>query len=89
MIEFDNKITRLQKRLKGLGRAIAGLDELYLYGVYPQNYPNLSLVVEQCKDHLKQAAKDTKLEMTELEEPHTKYDITDKDTLEVITDDTE
>lgn len=89
MIEFDNRTTRLQKRLKGLGRAIAGLDELYLYGVYPQNYPNLSLVVEQCKDHLKQAAKDTKFEITELEEPNTKYDITEKDVLEVIADDTE
>jgi hypothetical protein len=86
MIEFDNKITRLQKRLKGLGRAITGLDELYLYGVYPQNYPNLSLVIEEAKDHLKQAAKDTKVEITELEEPHTKYDLTEKDTLEVIQD---
>lgn len=84
MIEFDGKITRLQKRLKGLGRAIAGLDELYLYGVYPQNYPNLSIVVEECKDHLKKVAKDTKLEITELEEPNAKYDITDKDSLEVI-----
>lgn len=89
MIEFDSRTARLQKRLKGLGRAIAGLDELYLYGVYPQNYPNLSLVVEQCKDHLKQAAKDTKFEITELEEPNTKYDITDQDSLEIIADDTE
>ena len=87
MIEYDGKSTRLQKRLKGLGRAIAGLDELYLYGVYPQNYPNLSIVVEECKDHLKKAAKDTKIEITELEEPNTKYDITEKDTLEVIEDD--
>lgn len=84
MIEFDGKITRLQKRLKGLSRAIAGLDELYLYGVYPQNYPNLSIVVEQCKDHLKKVAKDTKFEITELEEPNAKYDITDKDQLEII-----
>lgn len=89
MIEFDSKITRLQKRLKGLGRAIAGLDELYLYGVYPQNYPNLSIVIEQCKDHLKQAATETKYEITELEEPHTKYDITDKDSLEIIDDNEE
>tara|TARA_E500000318_G_scaffold107180_1_gene116138 strand:- start:64 stop:333 length:270 start_codon:yes stop_codon:yes gene_type:complete len=86
MIEYDNKSTRLQKRLKGLGRAIAGLDELYLYGVYPQNYPHLSIVVEECKDHLKRAAKDTKFEITELEEPNAKYDLTDKDTLEVIQD---
>jgi len=86
MIEFDNKITRLQKRLKGLGRAIAGLDELYLYGVYPQNYPSLSLVIEEAKDHLKNAALETKKEITELEEPHTKYDLTEKDKLEEIHD---
>ena len=87
MIDFDNKATRLQKRLKGLGRAITGLDELYLYGVYPQNYPNLSVVIEECKDHLKRAAKDTKFEITQIEEPNSKYDLTEKDTLEVIADD--
>ena len=87
MIDFDNKATRLQKRLKGLGRAITGLDELYLYGVYPQNYPNLSVVIEECKEHLKRAAKDTKFEITQIEEPNSKYDLTEKDTLEVIADD--
>lgn len=87
MIEFDSKVARLQKRLKGLGRAIAGLDELYLYGVYPQNYPNLSLVVEECKDHLKKTAKDTKIEIAEMEEPHSKYDISDiKEALEIADD---
>jgi hypothetical protein len=86
MIEFDSKITRLRKRLRGLSSAITGLDNLYLFGVYPQNYPSLSLVIEEAKDHLKKAAKETKIEITELEEPHSKYDLTDKDTLEVIED---
>jgi len=85
MIEFDSKVTRLQKRLRGLSAAIAGLDNLYLYGVYPMNYPGLSIVIEEAKDHLKKAAKDTKFELAELEEPNTKYDNTDG--LEVIQDD--
>jgi hypothetical protein len=87
MIEFDNKITRLNKRFKGISRALTAIDELYLYGVFPQNYPNLSVVLDEAKDHLKEVAKDTKKEIAELEEPNTKYDLTDNDNLEVISDD--
>jgi len=86
MIEFDSKILRLEKRLKGLSAAITGLDNLYLFGIFVQNYPNLSMQVDLCKDHLKKAAKDTKQELAELSEPHTKYDLTEKDKLEVIND---
>lgn len=87
MINFDSKMLRLEKRLKGLSAAITGLDNLYLFGIYPQNYPNLSMQVDLCKDHLKKVAKDTKFEITQLEEPNSKYDLSDGEKIEEHVDD--
>lgn len=89
MQPIDTKIARLNKRYKGISNVLSAIDNLYIFGVYPQNFPNLSVVLDEAKDHLKIIAKDTKREIAELEEPNSKYDLTDNDTLEVIDDNNE
>ena len=66
MIEFDSKIIRLKKQYQGLSRLMTSISDLYIYGIYPQNYPNLSVVLDQTKDHVKQLLKETKIEMATL-----------------------
>ena len=34
----DNRLTRMRKRLQGLQRVAAAINDLYIYGVYPSNY---------------------------------------------------
>ena len=58
----DNRLTRMRKRLQGLQRVAAAINDLYIYGVYPSNYPNLTTVLEQAKDHTKHIIKETKQE---------------------------
>lgn len=86
MINYDDRVTRLNKRFKGISRVLTAIDDLYLYGVFVQNYPNLSVVLEEAKSHLKKIQKDTKQEIAVTLEPTAKYDLTEKDKLEVIED---
>jgi hypothetical protein len=86
MIEFDSKIIRLKKQYQGLSRLMTSISDLYIYGIYPQNYPNLSVVLDQTKDHVKQLLKETKIEMAQLEEPNSKYDLVEGDKIEIIED---
>lgn len=86
MIEFDSKIIRLKKQYQGLSRLMTSISDLYIYGIYPQNYPNLSVVLDQTKDHVKQLLKETKMEMAKLEEPNSKYDLVEGDKIEIIED---
>ncbi len=86
MIEFDSKILRLKKQYQGLSRLMTSISDLYIYGIYPQNYPNLSVVLDQTKDHVKQLLKETKKEMALLEEPNSKYDLVEGDKIEIIED---
>lgn len=86
MIEYDSKIIRLKKQYQGLSRLMSSISDLYIYGIYPQNYPNLSVVLDQTKDHVKELLKETKAEMAKLEEPHSKYDLVAGDKIEVIED---
>ena len=60
-LPFDDKVTRLKKRYQGLARVTAAINDLYIYGVYPSNYPNLTTVLEQAKDHVKAIIKETKI----------------------------
>jgi len=53
-LPVDSKIQRIKKRYQGLSRVAAAINDLYIYGVYPSNYPNLTLVLEQAKDHVKE-----------------------------------
>ena len=87
-LPFDNRLVRMRKRLQGLQRVAAAINDLYIYGVYPSNYPNLTMVLEQAKDHTKNIIKETKKEIALFDDPMDQYDLTEADNLEVIKDDT-
>ena len=44
-LPYDNRLARMRKRLQGLQRVAAAINDLYIYGVYPSNYPNLTTVL--------------------------------------------
>ena len=83
-IPFDSKVQRLKKRSQGLSRVTAAINDLYIYGVYPSNYPNLTTVLEQAKDHVKAEIKETKKEIALIEDPASNYDLQPTDNLEEI-----
>ena len=87
-LPYDNKLARMRKRLQGLQRVAAAINDLYIYGVYPSNYPNLSTVLEQAKDHTKAIIKETKKEIALFDDPMDQYDLTNDEELEVNKDDT-
>lgn len=74
-LPIDSKVQRLKRRYQGLNRVAAAINDLYIYGVYPQNYPNLTTVLEQAKDHVKQIIKETKQEIAFIEAPNGMYDL--------------
>ena len=74
-LPFDDKVTRLKKRYQGLSRVAAAINDLYIYGVYPSNFPNLTTVLEQAKDHCKEIIKETKAEIAFIENPNGMYDL--------------
>ena len=65
----------MRKRLQGLARVTAAINDLYIYGVYPSNYPNLTTVLEQAKDHVKNIIKETKTEIALIDDPMDQYDL--------------
>ena len=83
-LPYDNKTQRLKRRYQGLSRVAAAINDLYIYGVYPSNFPNLTTVLEQAKDHCKESIKETKKEIALIEDPATNYDITENDKLEEV-----
>ena len=87
-LQYDSKVQRLKRRYQGLSRVAAAINDLYIYGVYPSNYPNLSTVLEQAKDHTKEIIKETKKEIALFDDPMDQYDLTNDEELEVIKDDT-
>jgi Cys-tRNA synthase (O-phospho-L-seryl-tRNA:Cys-tRNA synthase) len=74
-LPIDSKILRLKKKYQGLSRVAAAINDLYIYGVYPSNYPNLTVVLEQAKDHVKEIIKETKKEIAFIENPNGLYDL--------------
>jgi hypothetical protein len=83
-LPYDNRTQRLKRRYQGLSRVAAAINDLYIYGVYPSNFPNLTTVLEQAKDHCKEIIKETKKEIALIEDPATNYDITENDKLEEV-----
>ena len=59
-LPYDSKVQRLKKRYQGLARVAAAINDLSIYGVFTSNYPNLTIVLEQAKDHCKQSLKKPK-----------------------------
>jgi len=74
-LPYDNKVQRLKRRYQGLSRVAAAINDLYIYGVYPSNFPNLTTVLEQAKDHCKEIIKDTKKEIAFIENPNGLHDL--------------
>ena len=63
MDERDSKLARNGKRYKGLSRVCAAIDDLYMYGITPSNFPHLMEVLETAKDHCKEQIRDCKYEI--------------------------
>jgi len=74
-LPIDSKIQRLKRRYQGLSRIAASINDLWIYGVSPANYPNLTTVLEQAKDHVKEIIKETKKEIAFIENPQGLYDL--------------
>ena len=49
----DSEILRIEKRVKGLNRVTAAINDLSIYGIFYGNYPELVKVLEHAKDHVK------------------------------------
>ena len=83
-LPYDSSLLRMRKRLQGLQRVAAAINDLYIYGVYPSNYPNLSTVLEQAKDHTKKIIKETKKEIALYDDPMDQYDLKDNEQIEEV-----
>ena len=83
-LPYDNRLARMRKRLQGLQRVAAAINDLYIYGVYPSNYPNLTTVLEQAKDHTKQIIKETKKEIALFDDPIDQYDLKENEIIEEV-----
>ena len=59
----DQKILRLEKRHKGLSRVTAAINDLYIYGVYESNFPDLMEKLNEAKDSCKEELRDTHVEI--------------------------
>ena len=81
-LAYDGKLARLRKRYQGLSRVAAAINDLSIYGVFTSNYPNLTTVLEQAKDHCKQIIKETKAEIAFIENPNGLYDLVMDEVLE-------
>ena len=81
-LPYDSRLARMRKRLQGLQRVAAAINDLYIYGVYPSNFPNLTTVLEQAKDHCKEIIKETKAEIAFIENPNGMYDLVMDEVLE-------
>ena len=63
MTNRDQKISRLEKRHKGLSRVTAAINDLYIYGVYESNFPDLMEKLNEAKDSCKEELRDTHVEI--------------------------
>ena len=59
----DQKILRLEERHKGLSRVTAAINDLYIYGVYESNFPDLMEKLNEAKDACKEELRDTHIEI--------------------------
>ena len=63
MATLDQKLLRLEKRHKGLSRVAAAINDLYIYGVYESNFPDLMEKLNEAKDACKEELRDTHIEI--------------------------
>ena len=62
-MKLDQKLLRLEKRHKGLARVTAAINDLYIYGIYEQNFPVLMEKLNEAKDQCKEELRDTHIEI--------------------------
>ena len=60
---LEQKLLRLEKRHKGLSRVTAAINDLYIYGVYESNFPDLMEKLNEAKDACKEELRDTHVEI--------------------------
>ena len=66
---MDSEILRIEKRIKGLNRVTAAINDLSIYGIFYGNYPELVKVLEAAKDHCKTELKKSKERLEPLNYP--------------------
>ncbi len=66
---MDSEILRIEKRIKGLNRVTAAINDLSIYGIFYGNYPELVKVLEDAKDHVKTELKNSKKRLETLNYP--------------------
>lgn len=66
---MDSEILRIEKRIRGLNRITAAINDLSIYGVFYGNYPNLVETLEKAKDAVKEELKSSKKRLETLNFP--------------------
>ena len=66
---MDSEVLRIEKRIKGLNRVTAAINDLSIYGIFYGNYPELVKVLEDAKDHVKTELKNSKKRLETLNYP--------------------
>ena len=66
---MDSEILRIEKRIRGLNRITAAINDLSIYGVFYGNYPNLVETLEKAKDAVKDELKSSKKRLETLNFP--------------------
>jgi hypothetical protein len=66
---MDSEILRIEKRIKGLNRVTAAINDLSIYGIFYGNYPELVKVLEEAKDHVKVELKKSKARLESINYP--------------------
>ena len=66
---MDSEILRIEKRIKGLNRVTAAINDLSIYGIFYGNYPELVKVLEAAKDHCKAELKKSKERLESINYP--------------------
>ena len=66
---MDSEILRIEKRIKGLNRVTAAINDLSIYGIFFGNYPELVKILEDAKDHVKTELKNSKKRLETLNYP--------------------
>ena len=66
---MDSEVTRIEKRIRGLNRVTAAINDLSIYGIFYGNYPELVKVLEEAKDHVKVELKKSKARLESINYP--------------------
>tara|TARA_B100001939_G_C16803750_1_gene556820 strand:+ start:581 stop:832 length:252 start_codon:yes stop_codon:yes gene_type:complete len=66
---MDSEILRIEKRIRGLNRITAAINDLSIYGVFYGNYPKLVETLEKAKDAVKEELKSSKKRLETLNFP--------------------